>query len=252
LVQRLRVAVTRDDRGEDSVSAALEKAGFVAVPVPVLVEGPAPDAQQVRAIARELESFDWIICASARAVRAISRERGSPWPTQPRTAAVGPVTAEAMRAAGAADPIVAERFTAKALWEKFKPLDSWPHRRVLVTTVAGGRRDLIDGLRSEGADVTELEAYTMHPRGLDDIRHDWAAARPDAVIVGSAETARRLVDALGVATLESLKAIVPIGPTTAEVLSVMGINAEPPAQATFAAAVDKLQALASLSRRRSR
>ena len=243
---RWRVAVTRDDKGEDSVSAAVENAGYAAVSVPVFLEGPAPDAQKVRKVARELESFDWIICASARAVRAINAERGSSWPTRPRTAAVGPVTAEAMRAVGAAEPIVADRFTSKALWEKFQPLDSWHDRRVLVTTVAGGRRDLIDGLRSAGADVTELEAYTMQPRALDDIRHDWAAAKPDAVIVGSAETARRLVDAVGVAALDALEAIVPIGPTTADVLSVMGINAEPPARATFAAAVEKLQSLLPL------
>lgn len=242
-VNRVRVAVTRDDKGEDSVSAAVEKAGFIAVSVPVLIEGPAPDALKLATVARELESFDWIICASQRAVRAITLARGSQWPKPPRTAAVGPVTADAMRQAGASDPIVAERFTAKAVWEKLQPLDAWRGRRVLVTTVAGGRRDVIDGLRSQGADVTELEAYSMHPRALDDIRHDWASARPDAVIVGSAETARRLVDAVGVATLHDLKAIVPIGPTTAEVLSVMGINAEPPPKATFAAAVERLQSL---------
>jgi uroporphyrinogen-III synthase len=247
-----RVAVTRDDKGEDSVSAALERAGFSAVPVPILVEGPAPDARQLIDAARELESFDWIICASQRAVRAISRARGSPWPAQPRTAAVGPVTAEAMRDAGAADPIVAERFTAEALWEKLQRLDAWRDRRVLVTTIAGGRREVIDGLRSQGAAVTELEAYSMHPRPLDDIRHDWTSARPDAVIVGSAESARRLVDAVGIATLHDLEAIVPIGPTTADVLSTMGIEAEPPSQATFVAAVEKLRSVARLSRRRSR
>jgi uroporphyrinogen-III synthase len=93
LVERLRVAVTRDDKGEDSVSAAVEKAGFIAVSVPVLIEGPAPDAQKLTEVARALESFDWIICASQRAVRAITHARGGQWPKQPRTAAVGPVTA---------------------------------------------------------------------------------------------------------------------------------------------------------------
>jgi uroporphyrinogen-III synthase len=240
---RLRVAVTRHDNGEHMVAAALKKAGFVPVAIPVYIEGPAPDIQLVRRSARELESFDWIICASARAVRAISNARGSQWPRQPRTAAVGAVTADAIREMGASDPIVAERFTGAALWDKLKALDTWQNRRVLVTTVAGGRRDLIDGLHAKGANVTELEAYTMRPRSLDDIRHDWASLRPDAVILGSAESARRLVDALGIATLRDLKAIVPIGPTTAEVLSVMGINAEPPATATFAGAVEKLKSL---------
>jgi hypothetical protein len=45
---------------------------------------------------------------------------------------------------------------------------------------------------------------------------------------------------------------VPIGPTTAEVLSIMGITADPPSQATFAAAIEKLRGIAVLSRRSSR
>jgi uroporphyrinogen-III synthase len=242
-VARLRVAVTRDDKGEDSVSAAVEKAGFIAVPVPVLIEGPAPDSRKLTTVARELESFDWIICASQRAVRAITQARGARWPAQPRTAAVGPVTADAMRAAGASDPIVAERFTAKAVWEKLQPLDAWRGRRVLVTTVAGGRRDVIDGLRSRGATVTELEPYTMIKRSETDIRRDWFAGSPDAVILGSAQTAIQLINSVGVETIRNLKAVVPIGPTTAEGLAMLGIHAEPPAQATFAAAVEKLQSL---------
>ena len=240
---RWRVAVTRDDKGEDSVAAALQRAGFIAVVVPVLVEAPAPDAERLATVARQIESFDWIICASQRAVRAISDARGSRWPSHPRTAAVGPVTAAAMRDAGASDPIVAERFTAKAVWEKLRPLDSWRGRRILVTTTAGGRRDVIDGLRSAGADVTELEAYAMHPRTRDDIQRDWRAAMPDAAIIGSAETARRLVDAIGIAALQDLESIVPIGPTTADVLAAMGISAEPPERATFADAVEKLKSL---------
>jgi uroporphyrinogen-III synthase len=240
---RWRVAVTRDDKADGDVAAALAGAGFTAISVPVLVEGPAPDSRKLTSVARDLQSFDWIICASVRAVRAITSARGSRWPPEARTAAVGSVTAAAMRDAGARDPIVADTFTAAALWEKLQSLETWSGKRVLVTTVAGGRRDLIDGLHAHDAEVIEIEAYAMQPRTRDEIRHDWASAAPDAVIVGSAETARRLVDAVGVAALRGLKAIVPIGPTTAEVLAVMGINAEPPAKATFAAAVEKLKSL---------
>jgi uroporphyrinogen-III synthase len=244
-VPRWRVAVTRDDKGEGSVVAALESAGFDAVAVPVLIEGPAPNQQQLVDVARGLEGFDWIICASTRAVRAISLARGTAWPAVPRTAAVGAVTAAAMRDAGASEPVVAGTFTAKALFDTLRSLDAWRDRRVLITTVRGGRRDLIDGLRAEGARVTEIEPYTMTPRAAADIRADWVSAAPDAAIFGSAETAAQVIAAIGIDAVRRLKAIVPIGPTTADRLAREGIHAEPPPQATFAAAVETLKSLVS-------
>lgn len=229
--------------------SALEAAGFVPVQVPILIEGPAPDPRLLRELAGDLERFDWIICASARAVRAITAARGSRWPSQPRTAAVGAVTALAMRDAGAADPVIAETFTARALLDRLQRVESWRDRAVLITTVAGGRRDLVDGLRASGAQVTELEAYTMAPRDADEIRTDWADAHPDAVILGSAETARHLIAAIGLEALRELKAIVPIGPTTAAALGHTGLCYDLPEQATFTAAVATIE---RLSRRSSR
>ena len=240
---RWRVAVTRDDKVETSLGAALESAGFMAVSVPVLTEGPAPDPNQLAAIARDLESFDWIVCASVRAVRAIHMARGSKWPSQPRTAAVGPVTAAAIRDAGGSQPMVASVFTARALWESLKPIIEWHNQRVLVTTVDDGTRDLIDGLRSANARVTELQPYSMIKRPESEIRADWSSAMPDAVILGSAKTAAHLIHSVGIEAIQNLRAVVPIGPTTAAGLARLGIHAEPPEQATFAAAVEKLRSL---------
>lgn len=234
-----RVAVTHDDI-DGSVHAALESAGFLPVSCPVLQQGPAPDARRLEIEARRLEAYDWVICSSVRGVQALSAARGSPFPSRTRTAAVGSVTAAAMIAAGAVEPIVAGTFTAAALWEKLKTVEAWPGRRVLVATVAGGRRDLIDGLIAAGANVTELEAYLMMPRDAADIRANWADVHPDAVILGSAATAAHLVDAVGVDALSELRLIVPIGPTTATALRERGIAASPPPQATFAAVIARL------------
>ena len=238
-----RVAVTRDDKAHSSIAAALQRAGFIPVSIPVLTEGPPPDRDRLREIARDLESFDWIVCASVRAVRAITEARGSEWPKKTRTAAVGSVTAAAMRDAAATEPIVGPSFTAKSLWERLRPLDDWRDRRVLVTTVADGTRDLIDGLRSVAANVIELEAYSMIKRPESEIREDWFAARPDAVLLGSAQTTGHLIHAVGIDAIRALRAVVPIGPTTAAALAHLGIEAEPPEQATFAAAIEKLKSL---------
>lgn len=247
-----RVAVTHDDI-DRSVHAALERAAFVAVSCPVMIEAAAPDRGRLDEAARKLRGYDLVICSSARSVRALmtarlssvalAKEEGSKWPSGPRVAAVGSVTAAALIDAGAVDPVVADTFTAKALWEKLQALGSWRGMDVLVATVEGGRRDLIDGLLAVGAKVTELEAYRMLPRRADDIRKEWTAARPDALILGSAATVHVLIDAIGVPAIRRLRAVVPIGPTTAAALGERGFSVEPPAQATYAAAIERLISL---------
>jgi uroporphyrinogen-III synthase len=235
------VAVTHDDI-DRSVHAALERAGFIAVSCPVMSEAAAPDPRQLESVARDLQRFGMVICSSVRSVRALVAARRSPWPRGPRVAAVGSVTAAALVDAGAVDPIVAETFTARALWEKLQTLGSWRGVDVLVATVEGGRRDLIDGLIASGAHVTELEAYRMVQRSAGEMRADWAGAHPDALILGSAATAHALVLAIGSDAICALRAVVPIGTTTAAALADYGIIAEPPKQATFPAVISKLVA----------
>lgn len=212
------VAVTHDDI-DGSVHAALESAGFLPVSCPVLQQGPAPDPKRLELEARRLESYDWVIGSSVRSVRTLAEARGSQWPPRTRMLAAAPA------------------------WEKLKALDAWRDKKVLVATVAGGRRDLIDGLLAAGAKVTELETYLMLPRSASDIRANWADAHPDAVILGSAATATQLIDAIGVDALSELRGIVPIGPTTAAALRERGIAAPPPPQATFAAVIERLVTL---------
>ena len=241
-VPHWRVAVTHDDI-DRSVHAALERAAFVAVSCPVMIEAAAPDRQRLEAAAHKLAGYDMVICSSARSVRALVAARGSKWPSGPRVAAVGSVTASALVEAGAVDPVVADTFTARALWEKLQTLGSWRGMDVLVATVEGGRRDLIDGLIAAGAKVTELEAYRMVPRPGGDIRKDWKQARPKALILGSAATAHSLIEAIGIGSIRALSATVPIGPSTAAALSEHGIAADPPGQATYPAVIAKLVSL---------
>lgn len=242
-----RVAITRAD--EASVRA-LAARGFEPSALAVLVEGPPPDPQRLSEMARRLDEFDWVFCASARSVRTLSDARGARWPVSVRTAAVGAVTATAIVEAGGMEPVVGDEFNAGALWERLRGMDDWSKRRVLVTTVAGGRRELIDALRAAGATVTEVEAYTMLANPSTRVRDAWRRIDPHAAIVGSAATARHLVDAVGVEALAALKAIVAIGPTTAAALAEHKIASTMPAQSTFLAAVEHLTAVRGRDRSR--
>jgi len=165
----------------------------------------------------------------------------------PRFAAVGVVTAAAMAAAGASPPVISGTGGAVDLWDRLRGLHDWSGRKVLVATVPGGRRELIDGLRSAGADVDEVECYAMRTRDVAEIARDWAAARPDAVLLASPSAVRQIIAAIGVAAIRELKAVIPIGRTTAAELSAAGIDAEPAATATFEAIVERLVALRAAS-----
>lgn len=237
-----RVAVTRDEDENGPWHLALKEAGFEPIAMPIVIEGPPPEPARLEACAKNLSEYDWVICASARSVRALREARGAQLPDRPRAAAVGIVTAAAMRAAGAADPIVADTAGARALWDRLRGEDTWQGRRVLIATVPGGRKELIDGLRAAGASVDAVDCYAMHTRAAADIKRDWDKAQPDAALLASPSTVLHLVDAIGVDALRKLRAIVPIGMTTAGALASVGIESLPPATATFEAVVEELVA----------
>ena len=233
---RWRVAVTRDEPAGGPLAQALAGHGLIAVPCPVLIAQPPPDPGALARVAAGLEAFDWVIVASARAVTALAQARGGRWPAGVRTAAVGPRTAEALRAHGVwPPPLVADSDGADALWTRLRDADTWPARRVLVATTPGGREGLADALRDAGALVEEIDAYRMAPRALPAIAADWTAAAPDAAVIASPRVATTLILAIGTASLTRLTALVAIGPTTADALTRAEVACAVAEQADFAA-----------------
>lgn len=208
-----------------------------------------PDA--LVAAAANLHTFDWIICSSARAVTALAGARPAAWPRGVRTAAVGAGTAEALVTVGADPaPFLGQSEGADALWTALSSND-WTGSRVLVPTVPGGRRTLIDGLHQAGALVTEVEAYRMTPRPAALIRADWAAAAPDAAVISSPSTVSALTASVGADALAALRAIVAIGPTTAAALTAAGLPCRQAPRADFREAARTLATLRDTASRRA-
>lgn len=242
-----RVAVTRDEDEHGPLSSALRSEGFQPVPCPVMKQWPSQQGAALESAAASLDTFDWIICSSRRAVSALSDLRTSSWPRAVRTAAVGAATAQALVAAGAdPPPVTAEAEGADALWAMLSELE-WTGRRVLVPTVPGGRRVLLDGLRHAGALVTEIEAYRMAPRAGEHIRADWLSAAPDAAVIASPSTATALVEAVGHEVLVALRAIVAIGPTTEAALTAAALPSRLSMRADFGSAASTLAALRDMA-----
>ena len=240
-----RVAVTRDEAADGPLGAALRAVDLEAVYCQVMQELPPRDTNPLRTAAQNLDSYDWAIVASRRAVAAIAGARKAPWPKGLRTAAVGASTAIALTTAGAdPPPVVADESGADALWAALQHQD-WRGVRVLLPVVAGGRQTIIDGLGQAGARVAVVEAYRMEPRDARDIAADWRAAAPHAVVIASPSTAHALVDAIGREPLFSLAAIVAIGPTTAAAIRARGLDVVIAPAADFAVTARFIQDLST-------
>lgn len=238
------MAVVREEGPAGPLASALRQRGLVPAACPVLRAAPPADPRPLARAGLELSEYDWVICASVRAVEALGQVRRGPWPVGVRAAAVGTATAAALERIGAPHPpLVAPRAGAGALWNGLRTRDHWPGRRVLVLTTPGGRTTLGDGFADAGADVDLVEAYRMEPRSAADIRAEWAAADPDAMAVGSPRAVTTIVDAVGVEEVSRLSAIVTIGETTARALRAVGIAAVVPPHASFESVAETMAQL---------
>jgi uroporphyrinogen-III synthase/uroporphyrinogen III methyltransferase/synthase len=244
-----RIAVTRDEDAAGPLSRALLERGLMPVSCPVVRGAEPEDLGPFERAALALDEFDWLVVASRRAVAAlVAVRRSMPWPAGLRTAGVGSVTAEALRAAGAAAPLTAPAAGAAALAAALREADDWRGRRVLLPRAAEGGRELADSLRAAGAEVTEVIAYRTLPRPAQEIARDWSAARPDAVVLASPSAVRALVAGVGAAALRALRAVIAIGPTTSAALAALEVPSHVPAQATFESAADLARGLLTPNR----
>lgn len=238
----LRVAVTRDDRADGAMARALEALGFHPVSCAVIREEAAPDDGALALAAASLESYDWIVVSSARAVRAVSAARGArAWPRSLRGGAAGTSTAQALGALGLTHVITGNQGGAEALLAALLRAEEWPGTRVLAPRAAEGRRVVEAGLRAAGAHVDEPIAYRTAAVSAAVIRRRWHRGSPQAAVIASPSAARSLVGALGAGVLRELKCVVAIGPTTAAALRELEVPARVAPAATFEAAAQTLR-----------
>jgi uroporphyrinogen III methyltransferase/synthase len=161
----VRVAVTGTD---GRLAERLRAAGFDVVEAPLIrleeIDGPPIDGG----------SYDWILVTSRNAVEPLLRRlSGRP----ARIAAIGPGTAEELKAHGIAPDFVAQRSTQEGLAEELPT----PHGRVLHAAAEDARDVLVRELGAE-----QLPLYRTVGLELDSF--------PDAdlVVVASASAARAL------------------------------------------------------------
>ena len=208
-----RIVVTRPEA--KTLAGELERLGAEVTIVPLIEIRPAEDRRAVEDAVERMPSYDWVVLTSVNAVGAI----GSGLVTlggETRVAAVGPVTADAIRERGVEPAFVA----ARASEDIAAGLGELGGRRVLMPQADIADPHLADELRGKGAEVDVVIAYRTvlvePPRGgILPLRI------ADAVVLASGSACRSLAAAGGAGGGALL---VCIGPKTAKVAREVGLK----------------------------
>ncbi len=199
--------------------------------VPLISFAPPEDFAELDTALARVSSFDWILFTSANAVHAVDRRRrqlvGDPPSTEslPRTAAVGPATADEAEHAGFSVDYVATNHSGTALAKELE--EELKGRSVLLPRSDRANSDLPEALRRNGALVTEVIAYRTLPPS-DEVRGQMKESLKDGVdgiLFFSPSAVHGFVELVGRERLTALQGravMVAIGPTTARALSAAG------------------------------
>jgi uroporphyrinogen-III synthase len=169
----VRVIVTRPRAQAGPLVERLEALGIEVVACPLIEIERTSDAPVDGA------GYDWVVVTSPNGAEELLR-RGV---NLPSVAAVGPGTAEALRAGGIDPAFVARESSQDGLLREFPR----PAGRVLFAAAEGARRDAVDGL---GADFVALYRTRLlapePPEGDVVVLASGSAARAYAAVGGDA------------------------------------------------------------------
>ncbi len=227
-----RVLVTRARAQADEMVRRLRALGAEPLLFPTIeIRPPADGYAALDAALGRLADFDWVVFTSVNGVEHVLRrlEHLGLEPSalnRAQVAAIGPATANALRARGVRVSLLPREYVAEALLEAF-PAPAG--RRFLLLRADIARPALREGLRAAGADVEEVAVYRTalaRPEPSALARLDGgvnvltftasSAVRNFVAIVGD-ERARRLAAQAVVAV---------IGPVTAQTARELGLRVD--------------------------
>lgn len=170
----LKVAVTRTRQQASRLLVALTDLGAEALEVPTIEIRDPADWAPVDAAIEVLGTYDWVIFSSPNGVdRFLSRLTGTGRDARSfhgtRIGAIGPATAEKLLSYGLKADLQPRRHKGEGLAEAFLSEGSVKGQRFLLPKPEGGREELSDALRTDGATVEEVVTYrTVKPERLSD------------------------------------------------------------------------------------
>jgi len=216
------VVVTRARAQASSLVHRLRELGASTVEIPAIrIDDPADGGDALAAAAARLATYDWVVVTSPNGARRLlaacrdARAFGSAG-----VAAIGPGTADALRAGNIEADLVPERFVAEGLLEAF-PDPPPGGGRVLIARAAEARDVLPETLRARGWHVDVVEAYRT-VAGEPTADELAAVAEADVVTFTSSSTVRNFL-----AVCDTVPPVVAcIGPVTAATARELGLTVD--------------------------
>jgi uroporphyrinogen III methyltransferase/synthase len=227
------VVVTRSRQQASKLVELLAAAGARCLEVPTLEIGPPDDFTPFDQALKSLSQYQWVIFTSANGVAAFMTrlfEQGRDVRAlgQAKIAAIGPATAESLRAYGLKADVVPHAFKAEVLLEALGPQVT-PGSKMLLARAQIARDVLPEGLVRLGAQVNVAPVYKT---GLPhEIPPEAEAAlqegRVDILTFTSSATVHNFAQLLGKERFQSLAAgavVASIGPITSATLKEYGLT----------------------------
>jgi uroporphyrinogen-III synthase/uroporphyrinogen III methyltransferase/synthase len=224
-----RVLVTRALHQAGKLSDGLRVLGAEPVEIPVLEIRPPVSFEPLDAALRQLDSYDWLILASANAARALAERTASlelplTHPSDLKVATVGAATAEEARKAGLRVDFVPPTYTAESLSDGMSAQVTG--KRILIVRGVLARDVLPDGLRAAGGKVDIVDAYrNQMPEAAPEQLRLALDGGIDAATFTSSSSATHLAEAARLAGIPWPLVGVPaisIGPISSQTLRELG------------------------------
>jgi uroporphyrinogen III methyltransferase/synthase len=192
----MKVLITRPRSQADEFAAKLRSAGFEPVFFPVIEIQPIENNLALERALEKLHCYEWVVFTSVNAVEVVLGSLSSPpfgrSGGSVKVAAIGPKTAEALRARGARIDFVPEEYVAEAILPGLGDLTG---KWVLLPRAEIARKALPEAIVRAGGIAHEIAVYKTLP------------ARPDALGLESLKTGVDVVTLTSPSTVHNFIAI---------------------------------------------
>ena len=228
-----RILVTRARRQASTLSRLLAERGAQPIELPAIDIQAVADLAELDHVVSSLEHYHWIIFTSVNGVTAFwqrlhNLKKDSRALSKLKIGAIGPATAQALKAQGIIPDYIPEVYTTEGIIAGLKNQDI-VGQRFLLPRADIADKELGRGIARLGASVDEVTAYRTVPanESINQAKEMILSGKIDVITFTSSSTVSNLVAAFGEEppAVNGAK-IACIGPKTAETAAKAGLSVD--------------------------
>ncbi|HEY3313148.1 MAG TPA: uroporphyrinogen-III synthase [Anaerolineales bacterium] len=190
----MKILITRPRNQAEQLASGLQAAGFESHFFPVIQIQPLETNPALECALRRLERYDWLVFTSVNAVETVWKQMEcmliTSLPARLRVAAIGPKTAQRLRACGIEPDFVPQEYVAEAI---LPGLGELAGRWVLLPRAEVARKVLPQAISTAGGVVHEISVYQTVPAKADMAGLAALKAGVDVVTLTSPSTVHNFV-----------------------------------------------------------